>query len=357
MSPALTFGLFLNMGANMAPTPEGVFALTRRQADLADAAGYHDLWVTEHHFIRFGLNPSALTASGYLLGRTSNVRIGTAVVLSPLVHPVDLAERAALLDQLSEGRFDLGLGRGGYARDYGVLGVDTARWDDEPDASVDAIVALWAGAPVDRTEPDVGIQPPPRAAGHPPIFVASSNDRAVQRAAAAGLGLQHYFAMPTAARVALERRYCDAGGADETVHVHTLIVVVDDGDPTTRDRLRAALTQSFRDGDHPAVPQRPDHHVAPDGTPLDRSAMASMVADGAIVGTPAQVVDELGEFIAATGARRLILYQEAIADPVITMESVERFAADVMPQFTGRLTRPEGAAVGEGDGHGSRASA
>ncbi|MFV0309575.1 MAG: LLM class flavin-dependent oxidoreductase [Desertimonas sp.] len=338
---APTFGLFLNMGANLASTPEGVFDLTRRQARAADELGYHDLWVTEHHFIRFGLNPSPFAAAGFLLGMTERVRVGTAVVLSPLHHHVAVAEQASLLDQFSAGRFDLGVGRGGYVRDYDVYGIDTAAWDPEPELTLDAVLALWRGGPVHAAEPDVGIQPPVRAAGRPGLFVASSTEAAVKRAAVEGLALQHYFAVPVDGRVELEHRYRDAGGDPDAGHVHTLIVIVTDGDGTAdRDRLRAALTQSLRDGDHPGVPNQADRHVGPDGQPLDRATMAEFVAAGAIVGPPSRVVDELGAFVDATGARRLVLYPESIGDASLTMGSIERFAAEVAPQLVGsRPTR------------------
>ena len=97
-----TFGLFLNMGANLAPTTAGVFDLTLREADAAEQLGYDELWVTEHHFIRFGINPSALTTAGFLLGRTERIRVGTAVTLSPLLHPVEMAERSATVGELPD---------------------------------------------------------------------------------------------------------------------------------------------------------------------------------------------------------------------------------------------------------------
>lgn len=332
MSP--TFGLFLNLGDNLGPTPEAVFDLTRREAELAEAAGYHDLWVTEHHFIRFGINPSALTTASFLLGRTRRVRVGTAVVLSPLCHPVELAERAALLDQLSDGRFDLGIGRGGYVRDYEVYGIDTARWDDEPESTARTLLdAWWPG------DDDAQLQPPPRTSPHPPLLLATSSDKGVAFAAEHGLALQHYFATPAPMRVDVERRYAELLPSESAApdHLHTLIVVVTDGSEPTdavRARLGVALTESFHAGDHPAVPQAVNRHVGPDGKPIDRESMAAFVAQGAIIGPPQQVVDELGAFIETTGARRLALYQEAIADPALTLASIERFAADVAPHLT-----------------------
>lgn len=333
-----SFGLFLNTGGNLGPTPEAVFDLTRRQAELADATGYDQLWLTEHHFIRFGISPSSLTAAAFMLGATQRMRVGTAVVLSPLCNPIELAERAALLDQLSGGRFDLGIGRGGYVRDYDVLGIDTARWDDEPEATARTLLDLWLG----RDGLAAELQPPARTAPHPPLLMATSSEKGVAFAAEHGVPLQHYFATPVASRLAVEAMYAErartAGSDAAPAHVHSLIVLVTDSslpDDVARERLAAALTESFRAGDHPKVPQAPDRHVGPDGRRLEPAQMVDYVVQGAIIGPPGQVVDELGAFIDASGARRLALYQEAIADPALILASIERFASDVAPQLTG----------------------
>lgn len=323
----MRFGVLLNMSANLGARPEDVFDLTLTQAELAEQLGYDELWVTEHHFIRFGLNPSALTTAGFLLGRTRTIRVGTSVVLSPLAHPVDLAERAALLDQLSGGRFELGLGRGGYLRDYQRLDIDVARWDDEPHATVDRLLDLWSA----QTPGDV--QPAPRTRPHPPLLLATGSEPGIKCAATNGLALQHYFATPVAARVALEQRYRAAGGVNQPDHLHTVIAIVDDS-TDARDRLRNALVQSFRDGDHPHVPQAPNRHLGPDGTPAGPEAMAEMVAESAIIGSVGCVVDELGDFILETGAHRIAVYHEAIGDPARTLESLRCFAEYVMPQLT-----------------------
>lgn len=314
------------MGATAGATPAEIFALTLAQAGLAEELQYDELWVTEHHFIRFGINPSALTTAGFLLGRTRSIHVGTSVVLSPLCHPVELAERTALLDQLSNGRFQLGLGRGGYRRDYEVLGVDVARWDDEPQATVNRLLDLWSPGG------DHEIQPPLRTHPNPPLLMATSSDPGLKCAAANSLALQHYFATPGSARVALENRYRDMCNDTVPDHLHTVIAIVHDA-PDARDQLEAALRQSFREGEHPHVPQAPDRHLGPDGTPIDPDAMATMVAAGAIIGSVGQVVDELGDFICDTGARRIAVYHEAIGDAATTLESLESFAEYVIPQL------------------------
>ncbi len=312
------------MGATSGAAAGDVVNLALTQAEMAEELGYDELWVTEHHGIRFGINPSALTAAGFLLGRTRTIRVGTAVVLTPLCHPVDLAERAALLDHLSGGRFALGLGRGGYRRDYEMLDVDFARWNDEPHSTVDRLVDLWSSA---------DIQPPPRTSPHPPVLMATSSEAGLKCAAANGFALQHYFATPAAARVSLEQRYRDIGGDDQD-HLHTVIAIVDD-EPDARQRLGAALRESFRNGDHPHVPQAPKRHLGPDGTALPPDAMAERVAAGAIIGSVGQVVDELADFILETGARRVAVYHEAIGDADRTLESLQEFGDHVIPQLSG----------------------
>jgi alkanal monooxygenase alpha chain len=76
---------------------------------------YHGVWVNEHHFVRFGSCPAPLTMA---LGNTSRLRVGTAVVLLPLHHPIEVAGQIALIDQLSGGRLDVGFGRGAYPMDW-----------------------------------------------------------------------------------------------------------------------------------------------------------------------------------------------------------------------------------------------
>ncbi|MET4427174.1 LLM class flavin-dependent oxidoreductase [Mycolicibacterium sp. 624] len=328
------FGVLLNMGANLGETPEAVFDLTAEQATAAEQLGYDELWVTEHHFIRFGINPSAITTAAFLLGRTTRIQVGTAVVLSPLLHPVELAERAALLDQFSGGRFALGLGRGGYRRDYDVLGVDFTRWDDEPLASAQALLDIWARPTDDAVPPAddvVDVQPPPLTHPHPELLLATSSAPGVEFAARNGIALQHYFATPVGARVTAENRYGELRGKGSApAHLHTLIVVVDSA-PDRRDDLANALRESFRAGDHPHVPQSSNRHLLPDGRPASPDAMARMVADQAIVGSPAHVVDELGQFIETTGASRIAVYFESIADKKVTLRSLEDFASVVAP--------------------------
>ena len=250
-----------------------MFQHTLEQARLAETLGYHDLWVTEHHCIPFGINPSALTASAILLGRTKRVRVGTAVVLAPLQHPLVIAEQSALLDQFSAGRFDLGLGRGGYLKDYELLELDAARWDREPTAAARAVADYWTGKNANTLD-DSGrsqFEPPPLSQPHPPLFLATQSPDGVRYAAENGLPLQHYFPSPVEARLQIEQA-CRQHNDAPIAHLHTLIVVVGKDEERLRER------------------------------------------------------DQLGMFVEQTGAERLVLYMESIADPAVARQSVITFA-------------------------------
>jgi len=339
------FGLFLNAGAQLGKSHKEVFDLTLAQADMAERLGYHDVWVSEHHFIPFGINANALTLAGFLLGRTKNLRVGTAVTLAPLYHPMQLAEQVAILDQCSGGRLDFGIGRGGYLRDFEVFGVDTARWDDEIEASADLMMRAWTQDEVAANGPcfdfsAVPLVPRPLSRPHPPFYLATSTPKGIEIAARHRLALLHYWGTPMEARMKVEAHYAETakrcGAGDPPAHVHALVALVTDDEEGARAKLGRALLESFHAGDWPHVPQAKNRHVDAEGKPLDRGALAGFVAQMALVGTPERVAAQLREIEATTGASRFVLYMEAIAEKEIILESIERFAKEVVPLLSVR---------------------
>ena len=115
-------------------------------AVAAEDAGFDDVWIAEHHFMSYGVCPSAVTMAGFLLGATRRITVGTAVSVLSTQHPVALAEQAALLDRLSGGRFVLGVGRGGPWVELDVFGTGLERWERGYPAALDALLtALRTG--------------------------------------------------------------------------------------------------------------------------------------------------------------------------------------------------------------------
>jgi len=335
---APTFGIYLNTGEMLAETHDAVFDFTREQAELAESLGYHDLWITEHHFIPFGINSCALTLAGFLLGHTKKLRVGTAVTLAPLYHPLQLAEQTAVLDQASGGRFDFGIGRGGYLLEYDAFGADYGRWDKEIAHTARVVLDAWRGQPIafgTKVEMSGGIRlkPQPRTKPNPPLCLGTATPAGLKLAAEEGLPILHYFATPVEARKKVEAAYKDfqPQSANPPAHVHTLIAVVSDDETGTREQLRRALNVSFADGDWPHVPQAPTRHKGPDGKEMSRETMAQGAADRALVGPPDRVAAGINKMRSQLGANRFVLNMESIGNREMTLASIRRFAEEVIP--------------------------
>lgn len=138
------------------PWPD-VYARTLDLATRAEALGLDTVWLTEHHGFDDGYLPQPLTLAAAIAARTSRIRIGTAVLLAALRPPAQLAEEAAIVDILSDGRLDLGVGAGYRAAEYGLFGADFSRRFEQVEETVRDVVRLWDGGvtpqPVQRPVP------------------------------------------------------------------------------------------------------------------------------------------------------------------------------------------------------------
>src|SRR6476661_4062603 len=91
---------------------EEVYSRALERIEIMDKTGFDAVWLAEHHFTTFSVCPSVHMLGVLAAARTKRLRIGTAVSLAALYHPLRLAEEVALLDMLSEGRVNWGAGRG-----------------------------------------------------------------------------------------------------------------------------------------------------------------------------------------------------------------------------------------------------
>ena len=125
----LNFGTFLLMQSPSA-LPSG--EMYTRAIDIAQAAeglGYRNVWLAEHHFSTYGYLSRPAQVATYIAAKTTRLRVGTAVIVVPLHHPLVIAEEIATLDLLAAGRVDIGLGRGDQHYEFERLGLelDSAR--------------------------------------------------------------------------------------------------------------------------------------------------------------------------------------------------------------------------------------
>src|ERR1700731_845679 len=173
-------GVFLLAARFPGQSDEEVLAATVAAAVAAEQAGFDGGWLAEHHFMSYGICPSAVTLAAYVLGRTRRVGVGTAVSVLSAWHPVALAEQAALLDQVSGGRFRLGVGRGGPWLELEVFGTGLDRYESGFTESLDLLLAPLTRERVGAAGRffafrEVAVVPRPRTRPHPPVVVAATS--------------------------------------------------------------------------------------------------------------------------------------------------------------------------------------
>ena len=105
--------------------------------------GAASVWLSEHHFFEDGYLPQPLTFAAAIAARTTRIRIGTAVLLAALRHPAQLAEEAAIVDILSNGRLDLGVGLGYRVPEYEGFGRTFDRRFAQTEAVLREVIRLW----------------------------------------------------------------------------------------------------------------------------------------------------------------------------------------------------------------------
>lgn len=158
---------------------------TIRMVEAAEAAGFDTCWFTEHHFSRHGIDSAVLTLMAALAERTSRIRLGTAVSVLPFWNPVRLAEEVAVVDILSDGRFDLGIGSGYRIHEFTGLGADVEQRTPVFFESVEILDKVWSGEPftyegqfyrIDSR----GLRPLPVQKPHPPYWVAAQSEATVR---------------------------------------------------------------------------------------------------------------------------------------------------------------------------------
>ncbi len=159
----------------------------------AESLGFEDANFLEHHFTDDGYIPSPLIAATAVAARTRKMRVGTNIAILPLYDPVRLAEDGAVLDVISNGRLDLGVGLGYRPEEYAGYGIDLKSRGERANEALQIIRRLWQGEKVTFHGKHFHIDgaqvtPRPVQQPNPPIWVGGFSRAAVRRAARYGDG-------------------------------------------------------------------------------------------------------------------------------------------------------------------------
>lgn len=169
---------------------------------LADELGFDVAFVAERHYLANYACPSATAWVAAAAARTERIRLGVLAYTLPIRAPVQLAEEIAMLDQLSGGRLEIGVGLGHRVEELVALGVDPARRIPIYQERLALLQALWSGGVVSFERPDVAVRdvaihPLPVQAPHPPLWHAGTEPVGAHWAGGHGMGLAVGFAPTT----------------------------------------------------------------------------------------------------------------------------------------------------------------
>ena len=351
----MEFGLFFLMQRDEAWSEQSVYESGLAQMLAAESLGYSSVWIAEHHFNDYGLCPAPQVLASYVAARTTRLRLGMGVSLLPLHHPVDLAEELAVLDVVSGGRLDIGIGRGGTLQDYQTFQSDRADSRERVEEGIALMRQAWSGAPFDfkgrfHSAERLHVRPRPVQAPHPPLFIATNSEDSVVSAARLGLPTLSSFFVPLAELQTRHRLYRETAlAAGHSMHdveewerqswLMRAVHVAPD-----RDAAMRAAEGPFMGYQHKMARLRSDAAGGSVPGSFDRSLLRlrpfqEYLDNGwLMVGSPDEVRESLQRYLdAAAFGRVMLLMALPGLETDLALRSMRLFAEQVAPALEGQL--------------------
>jgi alkanesulfonate monooxygenase SsuD/methylene tetrahydromethanopterin reductase-like flavin-dependent oxidoreductase (luciferase family) len=327
------------------------------QVCTAEALGFSDVWLSEHYFTGESVYNDALLFASALTQRTTRIRIGFAVIQMPFHHPVRLAVQLALLDNLSKGRIDVGIGKGTLYNEYEFIGHGLRSGDNRErmTEAIDILERAWRETPLEYEGqyfklrvPE--LRPKPVQQPGPPIWRSVVSPASFTECGRLGLPIltSRLPVERIKERWALYEAGLLEGGHNERLRKQRMAqaalwrnVYVAESDAQAEDELSALLLSSRSHMMHVRnVYNAADFHVDPammnpwtNPAVNESDALAFVLETGSIFGSPARVRDQVGALRDA-GVQHL-LCQTGFGDmsQEQNLLSMRRFGEQVMPAF------------------------
>ncbi|HKW53227.1 MAG TPA: LLM class flavin-dependent oxidoreductase [Stellaceae bacterium] len=325
-----------------------VHARVTREIMRADEIGFDTAWIAEHHFSsQYGIMPDVFVYAGYLAALTKRIKIGTAVVTLPLANPLRVAENAAFVDILSNGRFTLGLGSGYRQYEFDGFGIDFEARRDIQEEALPLLMDMLRLKRVDhqgrhfrvKVDNEYELFPHALQEPHPPIFLAGATERSIAVAGRMGFGLMLSTWTPFEGlakqvkqyRAALEETPKELRQNPARGHVDIARwVYVAETDAKARAESEAGI---LRHQSHFASSHTSGYLGTVASTGAGGRDYDTLQRDIILHGSPKTVVEKIERLSDMTGAGSIMLHYPPWYGVERALASLELFTAEVMPAF------------------------
>ena len=327
------------------------------QACFAETMGFDGLWLTEHNFTGESVYCDPIPFASVVAARTSRIRIGFAVLQLALRHPIRLATELALLDNLSGGRLDVGVGHGTNFNEYEFVGYGLRSDDsrERMEETLEVMIRAWTESPLVHDGkfyrlrlPE--LRPRTRQRPHPPVWRSVSSAGSVRECGRTGAPIM--MARIPAARVPERLALYEAGLAESGLDGERQrrlreqaalwrFVHVAESQAQAEDELTRELLLTRRHMVHAREAHNPaDFHVEAtrvnpwnDPRVSDEEGVRYSLETATLCGTPKHVADRLGELRDAGVHHVLCQMSYGYLPHATIVDSMRRFGEDVIPRF------------------------
>ena len=321
----------------------------------ADRSGFKYTWATEHHFLEEYSHLSANEVFlGYLAAATKRIHIGSGIfnITPPVNAPARVAERVAMLDNLSLGRFEFGMGRGSSTTEQAGFGINDPELTREMfDEVIEQFKFMWREGTYPGYEgkhfkmPARNVLPKPLTKPHPPMWVAAGSPPTFEKAARMGLGvlcfttasLESLKPLIETYKKNIEKAEPVGDYVNNNIMVTTNMLCLDDGQrvrdimATMQGSYHTSLLFKYLDTfPRPAgIPVWPD--LIPEATPKQIDAM--IASKTSCIGTPDEVEEATQKYVDAGVDQLVFGMLSSTMSREVAVEAIETFGKHVLPKF------------------------
>ena len=304
----------------------------------AEALGFHSVFLVEHHFTGFGQISATLNFLTYLAAKTTRIRLGTAVLVLPWHNPALLAEQAGTLDLLSNGRLDLGIGKGYRWGEFHGFCMPMEEAGERYDEAVAFLRRAWTAKGRFSHHgkrwhyEDIVIEPAPVQKPHPPLWIGAFSPESIRRAAEDGFNLllgQAGSPELVAESIGIYRKAVEARGrVFDPMSVgltRALHIATKDAEREAAHELRMTFMRNVQQ-----LSMSPAGASPTLGRPrraMTEAEMRKATETDALIGPPDEIVARLKQ-LQAGGVEYVM-----VIDVGGSLQALRTFAREVMPEF------------------------